>query len=88
VASCQPSFMFTFPSLKDPAWQNTKAGAGRVCCQILVLAPFAWFDQWRDCPQGARGAGYDTIKGRWRDKCLGALYHFYPKCRGRVEVAE
>ena len=76
----------TFPSLKDQEWSVKHPG--KTSCQMLVMAEYSWFESFRGQTDKDRVAGYEELKKIWVDRCLEVFYVYFPKSRGKVEVAD
>ncbi|MBZ0173486.1 MAG: NAD(P)/FAD-dependent oxidoreductase, partial [Phycisphaerales bacterium] len=55
-----PVVYISFPSAKDPDYENRRPGTATI--EIVALAPYAWFEHWKDTPWGKRGDDYDAFK--------------------------
>lgn len=89
----QLPLMLTFPSAKDRAW--AAAHPRHSMCQVLALAPHAWFAKYQGAERPAARhappalgresqAEYDELKRRWAERCERALLEHYPSTKGRV----
>eukprot|EP00052_Salpingoeca_macrocollata_P016088 m.128974 g.128974 ORF g.128974 m.128974 type:complete len:672 (+) comp19917_c0_seq1:71-2086(+) len=78
--------MMTFPSAKDQSYEQLHPD--RTSCQMLAMAPYSWFERWRDTSSGNRGEEYEAFKRTWLQRCLCILYRFYPQLEGRVVFSD
>ena len=79
-----------FPSAKDPAWGDEKAGgqpelASVSTAVVIAEVPTGWFDGWAATRVHARGGGYARLKEALEKKMLDALLSSYPQLKGRVK---
>lgn len=61
-----PLLFISFPSAKDPTFAARHPG--RATAEIVVPAPFAWFEPWADTRWKNRGATYDAFKARLTER--------------------
>ena len=61
-----PVVYISFPSAKDPDYQNRHPGTSTI--EIVAPAPYQWFEKWRDETWGKRGADYDAFKDQLGDR--------------------
>jgi phytoene dehydrogenase-like protein len=81
-----PSVYISFPSAKDPSFQNRYPG--RATIDVITLAPYEWFEPWAATRWKHRGAEYEHFKARFTDRLLEQLYIYVPQVRGRVDYSE
>jgi all-trans-retinol 13,14-reductase len=79
-----PLVFTSFPSSKDPQWHH----AGRATAEVIVPADFGWFEKWQDTKWMKRGADYDALKERFKQRMLEAFYARVPQAKGHVKHAE
>jgi all-trans-retinol 13,14-reductase len=79
-----PLVFTSFPSSKDPQWKH----AGRATAEVIVPASYEWFEKWQDTKWMKRGADYDALKGRFKQRMLEAFYRYVPQAKGHVKHAE
>lgn len=82
-----PMLFVTFPSAKDPTWQQRFPGKSTSSIFIYV-ENFEQFAQWQNEQWGKRGAAYEALKERLAHRVLEKIYQHYPKLRGRVNYYE
>lgn len=71
----------SFPSLKDP--EATKHTA-----EVIAIANYGSFAQWRDQPWRRRGQGYINFKERIRTGILGMIERHYPGFSDLIDHCE
>ena len=81
-----PVAYLSFPSAKDPDFANRFPG--RATVEVIGVAPYAAFAPWAGTPWKKRGADYEALKARLRDRLLGELYRQCPQVEGKVDHAE
>ena len=81
-----PAVFISFPSAKDPDFENRHPG--RATIEVIALAPYTWFERWRDTRWKKRGAEYDAFKERIAQRMLERLYEQLPLLRGKVDYFE
>ena len=80
-----PAFI-TFPSIKD---QNfNKKFPNKVSCQMLLMAEYDWFDQFKGDTTMHRKEGYEELKEEWKKRCLKIFLKYFPKAQGHIEVCD
>lgn len=67
-----PLLFISFPSAKDPTWNDRFPG--KTTCAIVTLANYEWFSKWDGARVGKRGDEYEEIKNRigermWQQTC-------------------
>lgn len=56
---------------------------------MLVMAEYSWFEKFKgSSAQSDRLPGYEEEKEKWLARCLEIFYFHFPKCRGKVELAD
>ncbi len=81
-----PLNYISFPSSKDPAWDQHYAGKSTI--DVISLAPYEWFKKWENQPWKNRGAEYDDFKQTLAQKLLEDVYQQVPQVRGKVDYYE
>ena len=81
-----PVVYISFPSAKDPDWQNRYPG--RATIDVITLAPYEWFTRWEETRWHRRGQDYETFKLRLTDRLLDVLYRYEPQLRGKLDHCE
>ncbi len=81
-----PSVYISFPSAKDPSFQQRYPG--RATIEIITLAASEWFDPWADTRWHHRSPEYEDLKARFAGRLLEQLYRHVPSVRGKVDYHE
>jgi all-trans-retinol 13,14-reductase len=81
-----PSVYISFPSAKDPSFQDRFPG--RATIEVITLAPYEWFEPWAETRWKRRGTEYEHIKARFAERLLEQLYIHVPQVRGKVDYSE
>ncbi|KAL9967928.1 hypothetical protein ACROYT_G026237 [Oculina patagonica] len=78
-----PILFISFPSTKDPEWENRHPG--KTTCTIITLAPYEWFERWENERVMKRGEEYEEIKNRIGKRIWEQTCKFFPQVRDRVD---
>lgn len=81
-----PIVYISFPSAKDPDWPNRYPGKSTV--EIVTMAKYEWFEQWKDKTWGQRGEDYDTLKEQFSQRLLEKLFERMPQLRDALDYYE
>ena len=81
-----PVVYISFPSAKDPDWNNRYPGKSTI--DIITLVPYELFTQWEGTRWMKRGEEYDTLKENLSQRLLDVLYQYMPQTKGKVEHYE
>jgi len=81
-----PVTYISFPSAKDPTWENKHPN--RSTLQIISLANSNWFKNWENSSWRKREPGYLEIKDSISDRLLNQLYSAFPVFKGKVDHFE
>jgi all-trans-retinol 13,14-reductase len=81
-----PSVYISFPSAKDPSFQDRYPD--RATIEVITLAAYERFEPWADTRWKHRGAEYEDLKGRFAERLLEHLYIHVPRVRGKVDYHE
>ncbi|MDB5281461.1 MAG: Phytoene dehydrogenase, partial [Bacteroidota bacterium] len=81
-----PVVYVSFPSSKDPDWDNRFPG--KTTIEIITLAPYEWYKQWEDKRWKKRGEDYNEMKEKLSQRLLEALYAKHPDLRGKIDFYE
>ena len=80
-----PAVYISFPSAKDPDYQNRHPGTATI--EIVAPAPYAWFEKWHDGTWGKRG-DYDALKDALGERLMEYVYEKLPQLRGKIDYYE
>ncbi len=81
-----PVVYISFPSAKDPDYNNRHPGTSTI--EIVAPAPYQWFAKWNDEVWGKRGEDYEALKAELGDRLMEHLYDKLPQLRGKVDYYE
>jgi all-trans-retinol 13,14-reductase len=81
-----PMLYISFPSAKDPEWDEHHPGKSTV--EVLTVGPWEPFAKWEGTTWGKRGADYEALKDRLQLRLLDALFAQLPQLRDALEYAE
>lgn len=75
----------SFPSAKDPNWKKEHPNSATI--QAIGIANFEWFKEYENTQWNHRGAEYELIKEKFKEKMLAKLYEIIPQIKGHVVSA-
>lgn len=81
-----PVVYVSFPSAKDPDFQNRHPGHATV--DLITMARWDWFSKWQDTRWKKRGADYEALKARFTERLLEVLHRRLPQLKGREAHVE
>lgn len=81
-----PLIFISFPSAKDPDWQNRYPGRSTI--DIITLAPYNLFKKWEETKWMKRGVEYGKLKEYFSQRLLDELYKQLPQVKGKVDFYE
>jgi all-trans-retinol 13,14-reductase len=81
-----PVTYISFPSLKDPEWEERYPGKSTI--EMITLAPFEWFEKWEDERWKHRGDEYEAYKEQFAQRLLKELYKQFPQLEGKIDYYE
>ncbi len=81
-----PLLYVSFPSAKDPEWDTHYPGKSTV--QVITMAPYEWFEQWRGSTWNQRGADYEAFKEQLTQRMLHELYKQMPQLEAALDFYE
>lgn len=81
-----PVVYISFPSSKDPDWENRYPG--KTTIEIITLAPYNWYEKWQGLRWKKRGEDYEAVKEKMSLRLLEALYKIHPQLRGQIDYYE
>ncbi|GCC28487.1 all-trans-retinol 13,14-reductase-like [Chiloscyllium punctatum] len=83
VAEGCPFMFVSFPSAKDPAWDERFAGKSNMV--IVTLAQYEWFEEWKDERVKKRGEDYENFKMDIARRLLDRVTEYFPQLKDRIE---
>ncbi|MCB9190690.1 MAG: NAD(P)/FAD-dependent oxidoreductase [Flavobacteriales bacterium] len=81
-----PVTYISFPSLKDPEWEERYPGKSTI--EMITLAPYEWFKKWEDERWKHRGEDYEAYKEELSQRLLKELYKQFPQLEGKIDYYE
>jgi len=81
-----PVVYISFPAAKDPDWNNRYPGKSTI--DVITLAPYEWFEEWKDKRWKKRGEEYEALKEHFAQRLLEVLYDKEPQLKGKVDYYE
>jgi len=81
-----PAAYISFPSAKDPDWEQRYPGRSTV--EIVNLVPWEWFEKWEQQPWSKRGADYEALKEQMARQLLQALFRIKPWLEEHIDYYE
>ncbi len=81
-----PVVYISFPSAKDPDYLNRHPGTATI--EIVVPAPYAWFEKWQGSTWGKRGDDYAAFKQKLMDRIMPHLFEKLPQLKGKIDYSE
>jgi len=81
-----PLTYISFPSAKDPDFQNRHPGKATV--EVVSIAPYEWFAAWEDKAWQKRGEDYETFKAELTERLLAILVREVPQLEGHIHYHE
>lgn len=84
--AASPLVYVSFPSAKDPTWEQHYPGKSTV--EVVTLGRYEDFAQWAGSTWNQRGADYEARKQELTRHLLEVLFKQMPQLRDKVDVAE
>ena len=81
-----PLTYISFPSAKDPDFQNRHPGKATV--EVVSIAPYDWFSVWEDKTWQKRGGDYESFKEQLSGRLLEVLVREVPKLADAIDYYE
>jgi all-trans-retinol 13,14-reductase len=81
-----PLVYISFPSAKDPDWENRYPGKSTV--EVVTPANMEWFSQWDGTQWQKRGDDYEALKAQFSERLMEKLYERHPQLRDKLEYFE
>lgn len=81
-----PLTYISFPSAKDPDFQNRHPGKATI--EVVSIAPYEWFSSWEDETWQKRSEEYETLKDRLTVRLLEVLGREVPQIAGKIGYHE
>ena len=81
-----PLVYISFPSAKDPDWNNRYPGTSTV--EIVTIANRDWFERWEGSTWGQRGESYEDFKENLSSRLLDILFEHRPQLKDHLDFHE
>ena len=81
-----PVVYMSFPSAKDPDWNNRYPGKSTI--DVITLIPYETFGKWAGTPWKKRGGTYETKKEEIAQRLLKEVYKQLPQVKGKINCYE
>ncbi|XP_041029440.1 all-trans-retinol 13,14-reductase-like [Carcharodon carcharias] len=78
-----PLMFVSFPSAKDPSWNDRYAGKSSMV--IVTLARFEWFEEWKDQRVKKRGDDYENLKMDIAKRLIDQVTEYFPQLKDKIE---
>uniref|UniRef100_UPI00398EF264 all-trans-retinol 13,14-reductase-like n=1 Tax=Pristiophorus japonicus TaxID=55135 RepID=UPI00398EF264 len=81
-----PIMFVSFPSAKDPSWDDRYAGKSSMV--IVTLAQYEWFKEWKDeCDECVkkRGEDYENLKMGIARRLIDQITEYFPQLKDKIE---
>ncbi|XP_013404166.1 putative all-trans-retinol 13,14-reductase [Lingula anatina] len=78
-----PIVFASFPSAKDPTWQQRYPGQS--VCTVITLVNWEWFSRWEDQRIMHRGEDYEGLKKKFADQAWEQCLRKFPQLADKVE---
>lgn len=87
VAKSECPLMFiSFPSAKDPNWEQKYPGKSTAL--LITLTPWSWFSKWRDGRVKHRGEDYEVLKEKIGRQMWKQVEELFPKLAGTLDYID
>lgn len=81
-----PLIYVSFPSVKDPDWNNRFPGKSTV--EIVTLSHIDWFKTWQGTTWQQRGDDYESYKQQQGERLMEVLFQRMPQLRDALDYYE
>ena len=81
-----PVAYISFPSAKDPDWENRYPGKSTI--EIITLCPYDLVSKWDGSRWKKRGQEYDEMKERMAQRMMAKLFEVMPHLRDKIDYYE
>jgi all-trans-retinol 13,14-reductase len=81
-----PLVYISFPSSKDPDWENRYPGKSTV--EIVTPAKMEWFKEWEGTEWQKRGEDYEAFKAQFAERLMEKLFERHPQLREKLDYFE
>jgi all-trans-retinol 13,14-reductase len=81
-----PVLYLSFPSTKDP--EKLDSSPNRTTMEAITLAPFSWFEKWKDQPWKNRGEDYESMKEQFCQRMFDQIFLTLPQLKNKIDYYE
>lgn len=81
-----PVVYISFPSAKDPDWENRYPDKSSI--DIITLMPYEIFAKWENTKWMKRGEDYNALKEQFAQRLLQALFKLEPHLEDKIDCYE
>ena len=81
-----PLVYISFPSAKDPDWNNRYPGKSTV--EVVTPANMDWFKKWEGSQWQKRGEDYEAFKAQFSERLMEKLFERHPQLRDKLDYFE
>jgi all-trans-retinol 13,14-reductase len=81
-----PVAYISFPSAKDPDWENRYPGKSTI--EIITLCPYEWVEKWDGSRWKKRGAEYEEMKEKMSQRMMAKLFEVMPHLKDKIDYYE
>ncbi|XP_063694603.1 all-trans-retinol 13,14-reductase-like [Bolinopsis microptera] len=83
-----PLLFISFPSTKDPNWDNHPERREKSTVAIVTFAQWEWFESWDDQPLKRRGDDYDRAKKLIGQKMIDQTCQLFPQIEEYIDYVD
>ena len=83
-----PLLFISFPSEKDPNWNNHPERRDKSTVAIITFAKWKWFESWDNQPLKRRGDDYDRAKKLIGQKMIDQTCRLYPQIEECIDYVD
>jgi len=83
-----PLLFISFPSTKDPEWENHPGRKGKSTVAIVTLANYEWFKQWEEKTVKRRGDEYTELKNCIGHQMVEQVCRLCPEIKDNIDYIE
>ena len=83
-----PLLFISFPSEKDPNWDNHPERRDKSTVAIVTFAQWKWFESWNDQPLKRRGDDYERAKKLIGQQMIDQTCQLYPQIEDCIDYVD
>ena len=81
-----PVVYVSFPSAKDPLYCKEHPNSSTM--EAITIAPWQYYNKWRDMPWKNRGDDYEILKSQISSRILKKVYEYVPNAQSAMDYHE